>query len=158
MLTPGESGGCVSDTGRLQMGWTRVLGPCHTPLFAQLLRPAKSLQGRGISEAAQENDMALLGTLRAYRGQQSVPRLSGPGSRATRHMSRNSEPPRATPCSVLASVCPSAKWSPMAWDQPPRVPAGPWTTRIGRNTGFSELHSPSWPSSHKAARAGGGGR
>ena len=133
-------------------------GPAtHPSSVTQLLKPAKSLQGQGISEGAQENDMALLRTLRAYPGQHSVPRPSGPGSRATRHISRNSEPPRAARCSVLASVCLFAKWSPMAWDQPPRVLAGPWTTRIGRNTGFSELHSPSWPSSLTAAQAVGGG-
>lgn len=109
----------------------------------------------GSQSGAQEKDTALM---RAFFGHTQASTLCpDPAVQvpvATQHRSRASEPPRATPCSVWASVCASAKWSPMAWDQPPRVPAGPWTTGSGGVLGSQNSIAHPGPPSTKQRRLG----
>lgn len=109
----------------------------------------------GGSQSGTQKDTALMRAL--FRHTQASTPCPDPAVRvlvATQHRSRASEPPLL--CLGL-SVC-ICKMEPNGLGPASQGPSWTLDHRIGRNTGFSELHSPSWPSFREAAQARGGGR
>lgn len=153
LLTPEEGGDCAGVTEHLQQGWTRVFRPCGIPIFCRSAPRACELPPRpgDFWGGTQEN---LFG-----HSWDSIPRVQTLWSGFMRPHDRRAERlqrPESHPA-VSGPLCPPAKWSPVASNQPCRVPAGLRTTRMWWNTGFPESHSPSRPSSRTVARAGAGG-